>query len=38
MIVLSERANILPMDEDSRRGKILRRNRRRGGGGDLGDK
>ena len=37
-IVLAERDEIFPRDEEARRGKILRINRRRGGDGDLGDR
>ena len=37
-IVLAERSGIFPRDEGGRRGNTLRRNRRRGGDGDLGDR
>ena len=34
-IILEDRAVILPIDKEARRGNILRRKRRRGGDGDL---
>ena len=37
-IVLAERVGISPREEEARRGEILRRNRRRGGDGDSGNR